>query len=382
MKKILYALAPFCALALTSCIQDEPLNSECDIEQATVVTDDAASWLLSASEAVKSVPSSDSIIRFYLAEGFEDFSKLEAVSIKFQLTAGATITPENGSVQDFSSDSVRYRVTSEDGLWHRDYRVCFVPIQSLPAEYTFENFRLETNGRYYEWFEITDQGNETDIWATGNPGFAISRSSATREEYPTIPWSEESVDGGHSVKLETQDTGPFGIMVNMRIAAGNLFIGTFDVTNALQDAMAATRFGLPFNYAPRRFEGYYKYKPGETFINRNGVTQAGRVDSPDLYAVLYKNTDENGQSIVLQGDDVLTSPNIVALARDTNYVYDFDNWTYFDLPFEYFQEIDNDVLRKYGYSLAVVFTSSIEGASFCGAVGSTLLVDGVRVICE
>ena len=42
-------------------------------------------------------------------------------------------------------------------------------------------------------------------------------------------------------------------MVNMRIAAGNLFIGTFDVANALKDAMAATRFGLPFNKKPLRF---------------------------------------------------------------------------------------------------------------------------------
>ena len=77
-------------------------------------------------------------------------------------------------------------------------------------------------------------------------------------------------------------------MVNMRIAAGNLFIGTFDVANALKDAMAATRFGLPFNKKPLRFEGYYKFKPGEKFQNRKGTIIEDRIDEPDLYAYYIK----------------------------------------------------------------------------------------------
>ena len=171
-------------------------------------------------------------------------------------------------------------------------------------------------------------------------------------------------------------------MVNMRIAAGNLFIGTFDVANALKDPMVATRFGLPFNKKPLRFEGYYKFRPGEKFQNRKGTIIEGRVDEPDLYAVLYKNTDENGQPVTLKGDDVLTHPNIVALARIQNPVHDFNNWTFFNLDFEYFKPFDARLAYSYGYNLAVVFTSSIEGASFEGAVGSTLLIDEVRVICE
>ena len=285
------------------------------------------------------------------------------------------------STHDFTQGGVLYHITSEDGAFHRDYRVMFVPIQPLETNYSFENFRWEPANRYREWFEYSDHGNVIDIWATGNPGFAISKSSASPEEYPTIPWDNESISG-HCVKLETHDTGLFGAMMNMRIAAGNLFIGTFDVANALQDAMAATRFGLPFNKKPLRFEGYYKFKPGKDFQNRAGVIQEGRIDEPDLYAVLYINTDENGQSFTLQGDNVLTHPNIVALARVTDRVHDFDNWTHFDIPFEYRKEIDNELLKKQNYNLTVVFTSSIEGASFCGAVGSTLLVDEVKVICE
>ena len=381
MKKIFFGLSLVAALGLASCIQDEPLNSECDIEQAMVLTDDPEALFFNASQAVKDVPSADTVITFFLRDDNYDENRLKALAIQFEITPGATISPENGSVHDFSGEGVRYRVTSEDGAWHRDYRVRFSLTPSLPTDLHFEHFRPEPNGRYEEWFEINSENETVDMWATGNPGFAISRSSATPEEFPTISWDEDRIDG-HCVKLETRDTGPFGVMMNMRIDAGNLFIGTFDVANALKDAMAATRFGLPFNKKPLRFEGYYKFKPGPHFQNRTGVIQDGRVDEPDLYAVLYENTDESGQSFTLQGDNVLTHPNIVALARVADRVHDFEHWTRFDIPFEYKKELNEDLLKRQGYNLAVVFTSSIEGASFCGAVGSTLLVDEVKVICE
>lgn len=47
-------------------------------------------------------------------------------------------------------------------------------------------------------------------------------------------------------EIRDKNTGSFGAGVNMPIAAGNLFIGKFDVSNALADALRATQFGLPF----------------------------------------------------------------------------------------------------------------------------------------
>ena len=202
--------------------------------------------------------------------------------------------------------------------------------------------------------------------------------------FPTIPYA----DGydGYAVKLTTQNTGAFGAMMNMRIAAGNLFLGSFDTQNALKDAMKATRFGVPVNRKPVRFTGYYKFQPGEVFKDRYGIEVPGRVDAPDAYAVLYKNTDESGQPVTLYGDDVLTNENIVAIARVPEFkvtgISDTSNWEYFDLPLEYKQELDMVRLSNLGYNLAVVFTSSIEGATFCGAVGSTLLIDESAIIYE
>ena len=59
-----------------------------------------------------------------------------------------------------------------------------------------------------------------------------------------------------------------------------------------------------------------------------------------------------------------------------------DQWTEFKVDFTYVKDFDLDILDQRGYNLAVVFSSSIDGAYFQGAVGSTLDIDQVRLICE
>lgn len=122
----------------------------------------------------------------------------------------------------------------------------------------------------------------------------------------------------------------------MPIAAGNLFIGTFDASNALKDAMKATHFGLPFSFKtkPVYFSGYYKYLPGEKFTNRSMKEIKDRIDEGSIYAVLYDNHDKNGKAVVLHGDDVQTSPQIVAIAILPN-IGKTEEWTYFNIPFNY-----------------------------------------------
>lgn len=375
---------PFCALLTTSCIKDEPLNSECDIEVCKVHHEASDTIFYALSDTIIDVNSVDTVINFYTRSRINP-QDLSQISVTFDLTPGATITPANGSVQDFSQGGVVYTVVSEDKQWSRRYKVRFVPRAVLNPDFDFENVELEQpRERFYIWFAYDQNQKRQDLWATGNSGFALSRSSAKPHEYPSV-MLEQGVSG-KGVKLETCSTGAFGAMVNMRIAAGNLFLGSFDTQNALTDAMKATRFGVPVNRKPVRFTGYYKFQPGEKFQDRYGIEVPGRVDAPDAYAVLYKNTDENGLPVTLYGDDVLTHKNIVAIARVPEFkvtgISDTSNWEYFDLPLEYKQELDMVRLSNLGYNLAVVFTSSIEGATFCGAVGSTLLIDESAIIYE
>jgi hypothetical protein len=170
-------------------------------------------------------------------------------------------------------------------------------------------------------------------------------------------------------------------MANMRIAAGNFFLGEFDVQVALLNAMQATRFGKPFMRKPVKLMGVYQYKRGATYQDRAGNPVPGRLDEGQIYAVLYRNHDAQGNELVLHGDDVQTNPNIVALCIVPD-VNPTTNWVKFDQPFIYKEELDMELLSNRGYSLTVVFTSSIDGATFQGAIGSELIVDQVRLVCE
>lgn len=307
---------------------------------------------------------------------------LTSMSPIFKITEGATIEPESGSTHDFSDGkTVTYKVTSQDGQWSRTYVVAF-KAQTSVVKYDFENFRLakgSAGGGYYEWSDLNDEGEWLGNWATGNPGYNISMSQADAYDYPTAPYNEGYY--GHAVKLETRSTGPLGAMVHMGIAAGNLFIGYFDVGKALTSTLKATNFGKPFDRKPLRFTGWYKYKPGKDFIDKDGNVIPDQTDQADIYAVFYRNHDSNGNPVMLYGDDVLTNKNIVAIAR-IDKVNTTDEWTRFDINFNYTADVDPTELANRGYNLAVVFTSSNQGASFCGAIGSTLIVDEVEVVCE
>lgn len=369
------------SISLTSCFKDEPENTECDIEQAYITTDDYKTMFFYASDAQVDVPSDDKDIHFTVRSSAD----LTAIAPQFKLTEGATISPENGSVHDFSdpSNPVEYTVTSENGKWSRTYKVYFDVLQEIEGAKVcdFSNYKLSNDSKYFVWYDKVD-GKELRNWATGNPGFKISNGSANWDEYPTVPTSDGE-EHKNCVKLTTRRTSSLADMVKMPIAAGNLFIGTFDASNALKDAMKATHFGLPFSFKtkPIYFSGYYKYLPGEKFTNRSMKEIKDRVDEGTIYAVLYDNHDKNGKAVVLHGDDVQTSPQIVAIAILPN-IGKTEEWTYFNIPFNYKKNIDAEKLANGGYSLAVVCSSSVDGAIFQGAIGSTLWVDKIIVKCE
>jgi len=376
---------------LTSCLGEEPLNAECDIEAVSVGIDDPLTMFYHDYDTLQQVSSADDSICFIV-----HYDALVGTHpIRLTLTAGAQAfllqdgqynSFQNGSSVDFSNEQVRhFRIKSEDNAWYRDYKICFVhdedpALGPCTMKIDFEEYALNSNGKYYVWTESDPYATSTDQWVSGNPGFNLSKSSAQPYEYPTVAVAEGGVDGGAYLKLETRDTGAFGRMVNMRIAAGNLFIGTFDVANALKDALAATQFGLPFKHKPSKLSGYYKWQPGEQFQDKKG-NPIDRIDQPDIYCVFYRNQDTDGNRVTLDGADVLTNPHIIGLGRVSG-IEETDQWTRFEIPVEYNEEIEGSVLLNNGYNLTICFASSIEGAYFEGAPGSTLLIDKVTLECE
>lgn len=356
-------------LAVTSCIQNEALNVEAAIDGCS--GSDIQQCLIDPNEFT---------VQLYASRA-ADPSK---ININFNLPAGASIVP----VQRFTEDGINtynfkdenprlFKVTSEDGAFSAIYTIRLWQTE-MPFTYDFET--LSSDNPYHKFTE-DNPSSGTIIrrleLASGNPGFELTKMAKAPDGYPTVQVNG-GVDGGKCVKLETKDTGRFGSMVKMYIAAGNLFIGSFEVGQALSgNAMKATHFGFPFFYYPLRLEGWYKYKAGPTFSSK-GKPVEGRKDECDIYGVLYE-TDDNVQ--FLDGSTSLNSPNIVALARNIKELPETDIWKQFNFKFEpqNGKSIDPDKLGKGIYKLAIVFSSSVDGAKFEGAVGSTLYIDKVTI---
>ncbi len=362
---------------LASCIKDEPLNAECDILEAAVTVANPGEVFFHESDSLVRVNSDDREIVFTVRRTAD----LTHLAPTFKITEGASIEPASGTVHDFSQGPTTYTVTSQDGQWHRSYEVRFVPVTVTVTEevaFDFEHFRMDgTYGRFYEWYEA-GSGADENIWASGNGGFFLANSSKAADAYPTVP-SEAGMEG-HCVVLRTLDTGPLGRSTGRPIAAGNLFLGYFNTSLALRDALHSTEMGVTFTQKPVKLTGYYKYAVGEVYTNKQMQKVYERRDSADIYSVLYRNHDAQGNSVVLYGDNVLTSDLIVRKAR-IGEVKVTDEWTYFEIDYEQTGTIDEQLLAERGYNLALVFSSSIHGDLFEGAVGSTLYIDNVRIIC-
>lgn len=371
MKKILFVFVV--SLVCASCIKEEAPNVEADIEYCVIRE---AEVLIQKSDTLYKVGTESNVIHLKVKEN----SDLSQLAPEFILTEGASIDPPSGTALDFSNGQEhQYVVTSEDGNWQKQYTLGFAELEVFTS-FGFEHCDLDPEfGKYYRFYELLQTGEKDYLWSTGNAGFMMAKSGALPDEYPSIINAQGRT--GACAKLETKDVGIFGAMVGMRLAAGNLFIGTFDVLNATSKPLEATHFGVPFNKKPLALKGWYKYKAGESFQNADGKIVDSEVDKPDIYAVLYENSASNGDAVSLNGSDVLTSSYVVAYAR-TQSISNADDWSEFNLDFTYLKDIDKERLDAFGYNITVVFSSSINGAKFYGAVGSTFCIDDVELVCE
>lgn len=360
-------LSLFLIILLGSCIREEAPNAEADILTCTLPGDVMA--------YDTDINNETDIITLYVKEGTD----ITALAPEFIITSGATINPGSGTVFDFTTPRI-YEVTSEDRQWKRMYTVTVVVRGANPDPnphntilYHFENMKLDKTKKFQIFYEIDELGNEIN-WASGNVGFSLTGVQATPTQFPTSQ-ADEGVSG-KCLRLETKETGDFGSMLKMPIAAGNLFLGTFTIK--LSNVLEATKFGTPFFYVPTTLKGYYKYKRGETF-QVNGEPVPGRKDICDIYGVFYE-TDENLKT--LDGTNVLAedNPNIISVARIDN-AKETDEWTEFNLKFNFREgkTVDPVKLKAGRYNMAIVFSSSIRGDHFEGAPGSLLYIDEVEL---
>lgn len=404
------------AIGITSCIQEEALNTECDILTCTVPE--------SILESPVVVDNNTVTLRI---RPTGDISQLAP---EFTVTEGATITPASGTPQDFlnaENHTVYYTVTSQDGEWSKKYPVRVIQ-KEIPSVYKFNGTRLnlgEDNkgDKYSILVERDENGEEVMTWASGNPGYAFCGVAVINAKkdygYPDDPltymqhiwkyfptravYAEDVVqkmnpedgytyfynpDGTYAkpefIRLTTCSTGSFGAIVGMPIAAGNLFQGFFDLGLAIGNACGATKFGEPYHYVPVKLQGRYRYKAGPVFKNKAGQV-LDRKDIFSIYALFFES--EPGKVDYIDGyihkknfqHDNLVS---VALMKDAR---ESDEWVTFEIPFEAAvngSQLDREKLGQGLYKIGIVISSSVDGDTFQGAVGSTLDIADLRIINE
>ena len=175
------------ALTLVSCFKEEPLNAECDITQVSFSTDNPSGIFFNLSDTSKTVPSTDSTITFVVRRNHD--ADLSALTPRLTLTPGATALLTAKSMGPHAGGTLRYRVTSEDRLWHRDYTIALTPMVytvSDTVHYDFEHFELEPReSKYYVWHNVLHDGTLGNDWANGNPGFRISMGTVA----PVDEWT-------------------------------------------------------------------------------------------------------------------------------------------------------------------------------------------------
>ncbi len=385
---LLFIQSALLLLGLQSCIKDEALSPECDIVSVD------AQWLSDHQSILVGNPLINEDIRkvsFTLEAGADR----SALNPKFNLTPGASITAQvdgqqvaaNGIVRDFNTPQT-YTTHSQDGQWSKDYTVDFSYFVGL-GNMNFDHYRLDASNRYYVWHEVDATNTSREWWSSGNGGYTKVGIAKTPFEFPTSPLTDSEM--GAAVKLTTRYTGSFGDLVKMPIAAGSLFIGTFDDKLAMKKPRKATQFGLPIlAKVPVKLEGYYKYTAGDVYTDKFKNVCSERRDTADIYAVVYEADPNN--FVALDGDDVLTSERIVMMARIDN-PGEPQTWTYFSEPFKFkngYTALDPNRLSLKGYGLAIVATSSRQGAYFEGAAdnpktgdkGSVLYISQLKVVYE
>ena len=358
---------------LSSCIRKEPLNTECDIVACTLPGD-----VLNRSAQIYN----DRVV--LIVKG--DVS-LKNLAPEFEITPGATIVPPSGTHLNFVVPQ-EYTVTSQDGEWHKTYTVEIRRDNEINLDYKFQNVRqVKAVGglcSYDVFFEVNSAGQEDWAWASANPAFALTLQGSTPSTFPT--YQGEGIDGGKCVTLVTRSTGSFGQSAKKPMAAGNLFIGKFDMTNAMSHPLEATQFGTPFTRVPVSLSGTYRYTPGDVYTQANSAGKLeevpGKTDEFNIYAVFFETMPGREW---LDGTNVLAADNdqIIATAVIPDKGAKSD-WTEFSIPFEFRpgKTVDPEKLQRGVYNITVVMSSSIDGDLFSGAIGSKLEVNDITLMCQ
>jgi len=357
IKKHLALIPILIPMLFTSCIKEEELDTDADILEAYI-----------PQEYLKTDPIITNTSVEFRVKSNIDLTKQSPI---FIISPNASIDPINGTVRDYTTAQTAV-VTAQDPRWKKTYTITF-NIDELSTVYRFNQAELTDKDRYYRFYTIGSTGDKIYDWASGNSGYVTVAGNKTPNEYPTA--IAEGRTGGLAAKMQTVYTSSFAAATGNPIAAGNLFLGSFK-TNLL-NTLKSTKFGLPYTgELPKYVRSYYKYTAGPEVRNQDFEIVPGAKDSFDIYAIIFESRAKDNY---LYGDHDFSDPRNIAIARiPASERLETTSWREVNFPFELVPGKTFEPNKE--YMLAIVMSSSIDGAKFTGAIGSTLIVDDIELI--
>lgn len=232
-----------------------------------------------------------------------------------------------------------------------DFKTQDIPV--IP-NLNFDTWTTGPSGKRTKWYPNADLSNS--YWATGNEGVLLMGDANT-------------------VGVEAEGEGMYAEMSSVKIAivgfaAGNLYTGTYktEMTAPIKSA----RFGRDYTGRPTKLSGYYKYEPKEVNIVSGKDNNTGYMDKCEIYIRLFQDIPGSSDGRF----DGATIPDDVIAYGSFSTDETVSDWTYFEIPIVYSD------LESIPTKVAIVATSSIEGAFFTGGVGSKLSVDNFELSFE
>lgn len=335
--------------SLAGCIKKSPENPEADI----------IAFRLNSSDITGNTVIDESSRKIFIYLNAAAYAN--GVTPTVEISKGGTVTPASGTTIHFDQP-VYYTVTSESGTNKKTYEIVVVRIGEWI--FNFEDWGVNPDDQY----EYPLEPNGIQVWSSGNPGSALAGINQSPGSYPTRS-TTDGLNGTRAAKMVTLPGTTLSAILGIHLIPGSIFLGDFNLTNALTDPLTATEFGQPYPGTPARFTGYYKYTPGATFQDANGDPVASETDKCSIYAVFYNGLER------LNGSNVNTSPNVIARAVLANGTQT-NGFVHFDIPFTY---IPGAAIGEQ-VQVAIVASSSYEGDQYRGAVGSELIIDSLRII--
>ncbi len=335
-------------LSLASCIGEQPLNPEADIEEFTIDPQ-----FLTSKTVIDQA--NRKVLIYLKPEAYQN-----GISPILKLSSGSTASPVSGTLIKFDKP-VFYTISSESGSNQKQYEIEVVEIGTWT--FNFETWSANKDSGYE--FPLD---NNIQIWSSGNPGVALSGVPAQADSYPTRS-TNVGFNGTKAAQLTTIPGNQLSEFLGIKLFPGSFFLGDFNSEEAFFNPLAATEFGQPYFDMPDKFTGYYTYTPGPTFQDHAGNPVVGQKDRFSLYAVMFNGPDR------LNGTNINTSDKIIARAEIPNDVPANTEFKRFEVPFTYIpgRTPGNNVM------VAIVASSSYQGDTYRGAIGSRLVVDSLRI---